>query len=82
MAAWLKDVAPSDSLRKRFHDQPNWPEFQRQYAKELDDHPTAWEPLIQVARKDNVTLLYSARDTEHNNALALQGYLQRKLGRK
>ena len=82
MAAWLKDVAPSDSLRKRFHDQPNWPEFQRQYAKELDDHPSAWEPLIQVARKDNVTLLYSARDTEHNNALALQGYLQRKLGRK
>jgi uncharacterized protein YeaO (DUF488 family) len=82
MAAWLKEVAPSDALRKRFHDQPNWPEFRRQYARELDDHPLAWQPLIQAARKGNVTLLYSARDVEYNNALALQGYLERKLGRK
>jgi uncharacterized protein YeaO (DUF488 family) len=82
MAAWLKDVAPSASLRKRFHDQPNWAEFQRQYVKELDARPSAWRPLIQAARKGKVTLLYSARDVEHNNALALQCYLQRKLERK
>jgi uncharacterized protein YeaO (DUF488 family) len=78
--AWLKEVAPSDDLRKWFgHDSERWEEFQKRYFAELDAHPAAWQPLIDAARKSNVTLLYSARDTEHNNAQALKTYLERQL---
>lgn len=80
MEAWLKDVAPSGALRKWFaHDPKKWPEFQRRYRKELDVHPAAWQPLLEAARKGNVTLLYSAHDIEHNNAVALKVYLDAKL---
>ena len=80
MQAWLKEAAPSDVLRRWFaHDPRKWTEFQRQYAKELDAHPKVWHPLFEAARKGNITLLYSARDTEHNNAAALQSYLEQKL---
>jgi uncharacterized protein YeaO (DUF488 family) len=77
--AWLKEVAPTKALRKWFaHDLEKWPEFKRRYAKELDVHPDVWQPLLDAARKKNVTLLYSARDTEHNNAIALKAYLDAK----
>jgi len=80
MEAWLKDVAPSDALRKWFaHDPKKWPEFRRRYAKELDAHPGAWQRIPEAAREGNVTLLYSAHDTKHNNAVALQTYLEAKL---
>jgi uncharacterized protein YeaO (DUF488 family) len=83
MEAWLKDVAPTDALRKWFaHDPKKWPEFQRRYAKELDAHATAWQPLLEAARKRNITLLYSAHDTEHNNAVVLQAYLDAKLKKR
>jgi len=76
---WLKEVAPTTALRKWFaHDPEKWPEFKRRYAKELNAHPDTWEPLLDAARKKNVTLLYSARDTEHNNAVALKTYLDAK----
>lgn len=79
---WLKDVAPSPELRRWFsHDPGKWAEFKRKYRAELDAHPDAWRPLLAAARRGNVTLFYSARDTEHNNAVALKDYLNSKLGR-
>jgi uncharacterized protein YeaO (DUF488 family) len=77
---WLKDVAPSNELRRWFHHNPeNWEAFCRQYATELDAHPETWQPLLEMARQGEVTLLYSARDAHHNNAVALKAYLERKL---
>ena len=78
--AWLKDVAPSTELRKWFnHDPAKWSEFKRKYHRELDKEPQAWEPILQAARRGTVTLLYSTHDTEHNNAIALEEYLDRRL---
>jgi len=77
---WLKEVAPSDDLRHWFgHDPAKWEEFQKRYFAELDAHPTAWQPLVDAARQGNITLLYAARDTEHNNAQALKVYLEERL---
>lgn len=81
--AWLKDVAPSDALRRWFkHDPAKWQEFRRRYFKELDHNSTAWEPLLDAVRRGTVTLVYSAHDTQHNNAVALQEYLKAHRGRK
>lgn len=78
---WLKDVAPSDALRRWFsHDPARWDEFQRRYFAELDGKPEAWRPIFTAAHQDNVILLYGARDTEHNNAVALKGYLEEQRG--
>jgi uncharacterized protein YeaO (DUF488 family) len=77
--AWLKEVGPSTALRKWFaHDPDKWPEFRRRYFHELDSCPEAWEPIVSAARRGTVTLVYSSHDTEHNNAVALQEYLQAK----
>ncbi len=76
--AWLREVAPSDELRRWFgHDPAKWEEFRRRYFAELDREPDTWRPIREAARQGNVTLLYSARDTEHNNARALAEYLER-----
>ena len=78
--SWVKDVAPGTDLRRWFgHDPAKWEEFRRRCFAELDAHIAAWQPLIEAARKGNVTLLYSSRDTEHNNAIALQEYLNAHL---
>jgi uncharacterized protein YeaO (DUF488 family) len=75
--SWIKDVAPSTDLRRWFsHDPAKWEDFRRRYFAELDAHVTAWQPLLEGARKGNLTLLYSSRDTEHNNAVALMEYLK------
>lgn len=75
---WLKDVAPSTELRRWFgHDPAKWDEFCRRYATELDASPQAWAPLAEAADSGEVTLLYSSRDTEHNNAVALRDYLNK-----
>ncbi len=80
MDAWLKDVAPSQALRQWFgHDPAKWEEFQRRYRAELESHPEAWRPILDAARQGEVTLLYSARDTEHNNAIVLKEFLQKQL---
>lgn len=74
---WLKDVAPSTELRKWFgHDPARWEEFERRYARELDENPEAWKQIADAAKKQKVTLIYGARDTEHNNAVALAAYLR------
>lgn len=78
--AWLKDIAPSSELRNWFrHDRAKWAEFRRRYFKELSKHPDAWQPLLAQASRGRVTLVYSAHDTEHNNAVALKEFLEQKL---
>ncbi len=79
---WLREVAPSTRLRQWFgHDPAKWNEFQRRYRRELDAHPEVTEPLVEAARHGPVTLLYSARDTEHNAAVALKTYLEEQRAR-
>jgi uncharacterized protein YeaO (DUF488 family) len=81
--AWLKDVAPSAALRRRFsHDPKKWTEFQKRYFAELDSHPEACGPIRSAARHGSVTLVYSSHDTEHNNAVALKEYLSARTGKK
>ncbi len=80
MDAWLKDVAPSAELRQWYsHDVAKWAEFRRRYTRELAAHPEAWKPILDAARRGKVTLLYSARDTEHNSAVVLAQFLQGKM---
>ena len=80
--AWLKEVAPSTDLRKWFgHDPEKWPQFRQRYFRELDARPEAWQPIVSKARRGLVTLIYSSHDTLHNNAVALQEYLQAKARR-
>lgn len=77
---WPKDVAPSKELRQWFgHDPDKWEEFQRRYHAELDEHPDVWQPLLELAREGKLTLVYAARDREHNNAVALKAYLEERL---
>ncbi len=81
--AWIKDVAPSTELRRWFqHDPAKWSEFRRRYFRELEKHPDAWQPLVAQASRGRITLVYSAHDTEHNNAVALKEFLDQKLRRK
>jgi uncharacterized protein YeaO (DUF488 family) len=76
---WLRDVAPSDRLRRWFgHDPQKWSVFCRRYFAELDARPEAWRPLLAATRRGTVTLLYSARDTTHNSAVALREFLLRR----
>jgi uncharacterized protein YeaO (DUF488 family) len=76
---WIKDVAPSNELRQWFgHDPQKWAEFRKRYFAELDKKPEAWRPLLDAGRKGTVTLVYSAQDSQHNNAVALAEYLRRK----
>ncbi len=74
---WLKDVAPSAELRTWFgHDPARWTEFQKRYQKELSEHKDAVKQLKQKARQGTVTLVYAARDEQHNSALVLQKLLR------
>jgi uncharacterized protein YeaO (DUF488 family) len=78
--AWLKEIAPSTELRKWFgHDPKRWPEFKRRYFEELDGRDQALQELLSMVRAGHVTLLYGARDEQHNHALALREYLERLL---
>ncbi len=78
--SWVKDVAPSGELRAWYsHDTQKWEEFRRRYVAELDAHPEAWRSLREAAAEGDVTLVYSARDREHNSAVVLRDYLQAHL---
>lgn len=80
MEAWLKDAAPSTNLRRWFaHDITKWDEFQRCYRAELDENPDAWKIILETLKQDNITLLYSARDKEHNSAVVLKSFLEEYL---
>jgi len=76
---WIKDAAPSAPLRKWFqHDPAKWDEFRQRYFRELEKNPEAWQPLLARSRRGRITLLYGAHDAEHNNAVALKEFLDRK----
>ncbi|MCY1232999.1 hypothetical protein D9M72_455170 [compost metagenome] len=82
LAGWLKEVAPSDTLRKQFcHDPALFNEFRLLYRAELAAHPEHWQGLLEMARKGNLTLLYAAKDEEHNNAVVLAEFLEEELER-
>lgn len=73
---WLKEIAPSTELRKWFnHDPKKWPEFQKRYKQELRNNRYAVNQLKSLAKKQTVTLLYGARDEEHNEALVIQQFI-------
>ncbi|GEM_PF-140381 len=81
---WLEDVAPSAELRKWFaHDPARFPEFQKRYERELESAKV--QPLLDAlakrAARETVTLVYAARDEEHNNAVVLARVLERRLRR-
>lgn len=74
---WLKAIAPSKELRQWFdHDSERWPEFKQRYFKELENNPAPVERLLDVVGDGRVTLVYGAKDTRHNNAVALKEYLE------
>jgi uncharacterized protein YeaO (DUF488 family) len=74
---WLKDIAPSPELRKWFgHDPARWEQFQKRYRRELREKKEAIRLLKQKAKQGTVTLVYAARDEDHNGALVLKQYFQ------
>lgn len=78
---WLKDIAPSDALRKRFHSKPeDWKAFCTAYFDELEEAAAqaAVKDLLDRLREGPVTLLYAARDERRNNAVALRAWLERQ----
>ncbi len=81
---WLKNVAPSNELRKWYgHEPARWKMFRIRYLKELKGNPRAVSQLIKIANAtDPVTLVYSARDTKHNNAIVLRQFIYRKVRRR
>jgi len=73
---WMKEIAPSDELRAWFgHDPERWDEFRERYARELDEKAEEVDFLREKAGEGTLTLVYAARDTEHNNAVALAACL-------
>jgi uncharacterized protein YeaO (DUF488 family) len=75
---WAKDIAPSTDLRKWFtHDPAKWEEFQKRYYAELQDKLSDLKALIAKAGDAPLTLLYGAKDEEHNQAVVLHGYMQK-----
>jgi len=78
---WMKEIAPSDHLRKWFaHDAKRWIEFQRRYREELRAKPELTKQLRELEKTHRtVTLIYSARDERRNQAVALCGFLQRSI---
>lgn len=78
VSLWLKAIAPSTALRQWFaHDRERWDGFRKRYFDELDAAPEIVAQLRAAAGEDTLTLVYSARDTECNQAVALMEYLQR-----
>lgn len=79
LSGWLKDVAPSDALRRWFgHDPARWDEFRRRYLAELKSRSVPLGPLRAAVARGPVTLVYSARDEAHNQAVVLRDFLLRR----
>jgi uncharacterized protein YeaO (DUF488 family) len=78
---WLKEIAPSDRLRRWFdHDPAKWDEFKKKYLAELDAKAELIQVILDKAKNGPVCLLYGARDERHNNAVAIKELLDFKLG--
>jgi uncharacterized protein YeaO (DUF488 family) len=70
---WMKEIAPSTKLRKWFgHDPARWPEFRRRYGAEVRQHSEQLDRLRSLAREGPLTLVFSAHDEEHNDAVVLK----------
>jgi uncharacterized protein YeaO (DUF488 family) len=79
---WLRELGPSNELRGWFgHKAERWEEFRRRYSGELDrpEQRELLEQLVELARKGSLTLLYSARDTEHNQAAVIREVVEERL---
>ena len=77
---WMKDIAPSTELRKWFgHDPARWQEFRRRYQSEIRQHPNEFDRLRTLAQQGRITLVFSANDEAHNDAVVLKDLL---LGRR
>lgn len=76
---WAKDIAPSDELREWFHQDPDgrWNQFREKYLSELESNPQAQQLKSSLAKYPKVTLLYSSRDTLHNNAIVVADFLRK-----
>jgi uncharacterized protein YeaO (DUF488 family) len=80
IAAWLKDASPTNELRKWYgHEPAKWDEFRKRYFAELKAVPAAWQPLVEAARAGTITLVFSSKELERNNAVALREFLEKKL---
>jgi len=76
---WLKDIAPSTELRKWFgHDPVKWDEFKKRYKAEINNNTALVAQLEEQLKKAKVTLVYAAKDEEHNDAVVLKEYLENK----
>ena len=76
LTGWLKEVAPSDALRRWFgHETERWAEFRRRYRDELKSQQAALQPLRDALKRGPVTLVYSAHDEAHNQAVVLREFL-------
>lgn len=80
---WLRDLAPSPALRQWFgHDPQRWEEFRHRYEAELQsaEKQALLRQLAGKARQGTITLVFAARDTEHNSAVVLKGLIERRIG--
>ncbi len=79
---WMREIAPSAALRNWFkHDPVKWVEFQRRYARELEANSELVDRLRTLADGETVTLVYAAKDPQHNNAVALKAYLDGRVSK-
>ena len=77
---WLKGIAPSTELRKWYHkDRAKFDEFRSRYMIELESKRDYWQEIVLKAKNQTVTLLYAARDQEHNHAIILKEFLDQKI---
>lgn len=80
---WIKEIAPSNELRKWFgHDPDRWEEFRRRYRAELDNNDAAVERCLAWRCKGPVVLLFGAKDRDHNQAVVLREYLRERLAQE
>ncbi|MBO9542536.1 DUF488 domain-containing protein [bacterium] len=80
LSAWLKDLGPSTELRRWFGHKPErWREFEARYRDELSSKAEALSPLLAAARHGHITLVYGAKDTEHNQAVVLKRVIEEHL---
>lgn len=79
LADWMKEIAPSTELRKWFnHEEDRFPEFSKKYKKELESHNDLTNALLKKAKSNQLTLVYSAKDEVHNQAVVLKEFLEKK----
>jgi len=76
---WLKEIAPSNELRKWYsHDPKKWTEFRKKYFKDLDTKRELVNQIVQKTREGDITLLYSSKEEKLNNAVALKEYIEKQ----